>query len=358
MASEFKLSEADVYESGNAIVQVGGLGDMLVAPWESKATKLIWRKREVGGKMASPFEAIPDVAIDYVRRVFEIANEKVSRAMSLHPSMHEESLDHILIMELTASPPAFFAAERVGVSLESHWLGGRRMFGRWEIADIAFFVILRRQGILIARKVALLQTKRLYSREIPVAPVDESDYRIGIGRLVDRTDRTVPLSVQRAFSFDRSSTYQATEAGHRQIERIDGYFELRGIPVYYGFYNPLTLPFKTAYPASDGRIPDGQNELGCRVVPADHVHQVVSKLDEGKSPSVDDIEATAAFDPADPTSTLGWRLERFIADEVLKCRHGRMFEDLTDPNLRALLYERSAPITAAITMTIDIGSAD
>lgn len=308
--------------------------------------------------MASPFDAIPDVVIDYIRDVFAMANDKVTKAMSLHPSMHEESLDHILIMELTASPPAFFAADRVGVSLESHWLGGRRMFHRWEIADIALFVLLRRQGRLVARKVALLQTKRLYSREIPVTPLDESDYRIGIGRLADRTDPSMPLSVQRAFGFDRTSAYQATEAGHRQIEYIDEYFEVRGIPVYYGFYNPLTLPFSTAYPVADGRLPECGNEIGCRVVPADHVHGVIGKLEQGQSPSVNDLEARIAFDAGDPGSTLGWRLERFVADEVLRCRQGRLFEDLVDPNLRALLYDRTAPITAAITISVDLGGAD
>ena len=50
----------------------------------------------------------------------------------------------------------------------------------------------------------------------------------------------------------------------------------------------------------------------------------------------------------------GWRLERFVADEVLRCREGRLFDDTTDPNLRALFYARSAPITAAIVMTVDI----
>ena len=305
--------------------------------------------------MASPFDAIPDVVIDYVREVFGAANGKVSRAMSAHPSMHEESLDHILIMELTAAPPAFFAADQIGVSLESHWLGGRWMYGRWEIADIAIFVLLRRRGDLVARKVALLQTKRLYSNEIPVAPVDESDYRIGIGRLADRTDRLRPISTQRVFGFDLASTYQATGSGHRQIDRIDEYFELRGIPVYYGFYNPLKLPFQTAYPILDGRLPDEENEIGCRVVPADHVHGVMRGLGEGRSPSVSDIAAGAPFDAIDPASTIGWRLERFVADEVLKCRQGRLFENVDDQNLRALLYERSAPISSAITITIDIG---
>jgi hypothetical protein len=166
--------------------------------------------------MTDPFSKIPEVVIDYVRSVFANANDKVTRTMSAHPAMHEESLDHTLVMELSATPPAFFANERVGVALESHWLGGRHMFGRWEIADIAFFVILRFSGRLTARKVALLQTKRLYSREIPVTPVDEFDFRIGIGRLVDRTDPQLPMSVIRRFKFEGKSA-------HRPVPRSSRY---------------------------------------------------------------------------------------------------------------------------------------
>lgn len=138
--------------------------------------------------MAPGFSDIPAVVIDYLREIFATANDRVSRAVTTHPNMHEETLDHILVLELTAAPPAFFARERMGVSIETHWLGHRWMFGRWEIADIAFFIILRQRGNLISRKVALLQTKRLYSEEIAVVELDETDYRIGIGRLVDRTD--------------------------------------------------------------------------------------------------------------------------------------------------------------------------
>jgi hypothetical protein len=50
------------------------------------------------------FADIPEVLIDYVRGVFAVANDKVSKTMDAHPSMHEESLDHILIMELSAAP--------------------------------------------------------------------------------------------------------------------------------------------------------------------------------------------------------------------------------------------------------------
>ena len=130
------------------------------------------------------------------------------------PSMHEETLDHLLVMELTAAPPAFFAAERMGISIESHWLGNRWMFRRWEIADIAFFILLRKQGRLLVRKVALLQTKRLYSKESDVTEADEADYRI------ERADPTAPLSRQRAFSFDGNCVYKASSADHPQVNRI------------------------------------------------------------------------------------------------------------------------------------------
>ena len=71
--------------------------------------------------MAPNFTDIPEVVVAYIRKIFAAANNKVTRTMTIHPSMHEPTLDHILIMELTASPPAFFAKEQIGVLIESHW---------------------------------------------------------------------------------------------------------------------------------------------------------------------------------------------------------------------------------------------
>lgn len=305
--------------------------------------------------MSDPFAEIPEVVIDYVRGVFAAANDKVTRTMSVHPSMHEESLDHILVMELSATPPAFFAPQQVGVSLESHWLGGRHLFERWEIADIAFFVILRRAGHLVARKVALLQTKRLYSKEIPVAPIDPFDYRVGMGRLVDRTEPQVPMAWQRRFRFDGRCAYGAMTAGHDQVQRIDRYEELRGIPVYYGFYNPLAIPYDADYPAADGCPPTLANDVGMRVLTARTVHAALAALDAGRAPTFDGLTASQVRRD-DAESSRGWRIENFVADEVLRCRQGRRFDSVTDERLSDLLYRRSAPIAAAITMTIDVGA--
>lgn len=159
------------------------------------------------------FPVIPITVVEYIRGIFASANNEVSLAVTAHPSMHEEALDHILVMKLTAAPAAFFANEQVAISIRSHWLGMRWMSGRWEIADIGFFILIRKNGHLLVRKVALLQTKRLYSKEIPVAELGPDDYEIGIGRLVDRTDPQMPLSKQRAFNFDLTCKYDALKGG-------------------------------------------------------------------------------------------------------------------------------------------------
>lgn len=56
----------------------------------------------------------------------------------------------------------------------------------------------------------------------------------------------------------------------------------------------------------------------------------------------------------DAFSASGWRLETFVADEVLRCRQGALFDGSADENLEYLFYRRSAPIQAAIAITIDI----
>jgi hypothetical protein len=104
-----------------------------------------------------------------------------------------------------------------------------------------------------------------------------------------------------------------------------------------------------------GSVSAATNAVGCRILPSEVVHGILSTLSAGRSPTADSLVVNPPIDLADAGSSRGWRLERFIADEVLRCRQGRLFEDATDPNLRALLSARSAPIQSAITITIDLG---
>jgi hypothetical protein len=306
-----------------------------------------------GRTMTAGFESIPVEVIDYVRATFELANTKVSQALARQPSLHEEMLDHILVTELAASPPTFFANSRAAIAIETHWLGGPWMHRRWEIADIAIFVSLRRHGQLLVRKVALLQTKRLYSHELAGTELEPHDYAIGIGRLADRVDPQVPLSTQRQFRFDGRSRYQQLQSDSHQVGVIDEYSEWRQIPVYYGLYNPISVPYTALYPMAPQSTPLGANLVGCRVIPSTSVHTVLSVKSGNWSPTFEDLTFTTLFDPADANSGHGWRIERLMADEVLNCRQGRLFEDTRDPNLRGLLYERGAPIASAISITID-----
>lgn len=301
------------------------------------------------------FANVPNVVIDYVRRVFADANDRVSRKMSDHPSMHEESLDHTLIDELTDAPAAFFAAEGAAVCIESHWLGGRRMYGRWEIADIAIMILLRMDGGLVQRKVALLQTKRLYTDEIAVEPREIDDFIIGIGRLGDRVDQEFPLTRQRTFAFDDDSKYGAMSAGGEQVENIEAYVRERRIPVFYAFYNPRQLPFKGQYPARNGDRSEQPNKLGCRVQTMAHVHGHLATLAKGRSPTFRGLKNTEVPIEGDGFNGSGWRLESFVADEVLRCRQGALFDGSADKNLEHLFYRRSAPIQAAISITIEVG---
>ncbi len=232
------------------------------------------------------------------------------------------------------------------------------MWDRWEIADIALIILLRGNGHLEQRKVALLQTKRLYSKEIPVESLSLDDYLIGIGRLGDRTDRTVPLTSQREFSFGDDCIYAAMNAGSDQVTHIEEYERKRQIPVFYGFYNPLQLPSRTLYPALNGERATSTNQLGCRVQTSALVHKQLGALAPGTSPTFANLRDPAQPSSADLFSPSGWRLEHFVADEVLRCRQGTLFDGMSDPRLDALFYRRSAPISAAIAITIEVGRGD
>jgi hypothetical protein len=75
-------------------------------------------------------------------------------------------------------------------------------------------------------------------------------------------------------------------------------------------------------------------------------------LPVGRTPQFAEIAVLAAS-PTDEYAPYGWRLETFIADEVLRCREGRLFERHDDADLYALLYERDYPIASMIMISIE-----
>lgn len=299
------------------------------------------------------FPILPEDVIDAVRQVFRSANERVSGLLMTQPAMHEEGLDFHLVSKLDEFG-ALMVPSGTAVAIETHWLGGRRHYGRWEISDIAVVIAVRVQGGLVARKVALLQTKRLYTREIPIETIDRSDYAIGIGRLIDRDCKLMPLFHQRAFSFTSDCVYGALTAGSEQVARINDYVAARGIPVYYALYNPPRLPTSGLHPRGFLAGSADDNDVGCRVLTNDEMNVALSGLPVGKPPSFENLKKVLCKSAFDPFAEHGWRLETFIADEVLRCREGRLFDGSEDDALEALLYRRTAPITSAIVVTIDL----
>jgi len=299
------------------------------------------------------FPTLPEDVIEAARAAFSDANDRVSQLLMRQPAMHEEGLDFHLVSKLDEFG-AQVLKSGTALAIETHWLGGRRHWGRWEISDIAIVIAVRVQGGLVARKVALLQTKRLYSKEIPIENLDRSDYEIGIGRLVDRTDKLMPLFKQRKFSFNEKCVYGALSSGSEQVQRIDEYVDERSIPVYYALYNPPSVPGSGLHPETGGIKPLEDNQVGCRVLKREEVNGVLSGLPVGSTPSFAALQSPKRKSTFDPFAGHGWRLETFVADEVMRCREGRLFEDAQDEILASLLYRRSAPITAAIVMTVDL----
>lgn len=95
--------------------------------------------------------------------------------------------------------------------------------------------------------------------------------------------------------------------------------------------------------------------LGCRVLTSGEAHTALAALPVGRTPRFLEMVGTKRVgNVVHPFDQHGWRLESFIADEVMRCREGRLFERPDDSDLYALLYERTAPIASLIQIGIDL----
>jgi hypothetical protein len=302
-------------------------------------------------------EQIPEDVIQFAREIFAGANSEAPMALARQPAAHEEHLDFQIFAALDRVGPRILPSSNAAIEIDTHWLGGRRYYGgRWEIADIGIVVVLRRGGNLLWRKVALLQSKRLYSREIPVVELDRSDYEIGIGRLVDQTEPIIARTTPRTFEFTSECVYGAMTVASKQVTLIEDYIHKRHMPVYYSLYNPPRMPYQGTVPrAAAFPLEQEETALGCRVMTAQDVHAALARLPVGRTPQFRELTVANPTTSSDEQySDHGWRLESFVADEVLRCRHGRLFEQDQDRDLHALLYERTAPIASLIQISVDL----
>ena len=163
---------------------------------------------------------VPTGVIEWVYSVFRDCNNRLSDKISNNPNTQETSLDHTLIEHLSrhASPIVF--GNDWTVRIDTHFIGGRRHFYGWEIADIGVLVFFRRNGKIINKKIALLQSKRLYPLSGTVDVESPEDVLIGISTLMPDATQQVLLSNVFQYEFNGKSKYKALRVKDDQYGAI------------------------------------------------------------------------------------------------------------------------------------------
>lgn len=304
----------------------------------------------------TPWPHIPDDVVTWFREVFAEANRRVCERLVNLPNVRETSLDDGLIEALIPDTAPTLLPSGAIVRMDTHNIGGLRRLGRpwdfpfsvsrrWETADIAILVFVHRREALIAKKVGLLQSKRLYPDNNDVDDEDEIGFLYGMNAFIRREATQAIGTLHRQFLFSESCIYGAINTGSEQIKSIDALNQDFGKAVYYLLYNPQEIPFSISYPLRE-RIRITKPIVGCRVLDADHVHQILTELGEGESPTYGMMNRAGA-----PSN---WPLETWAADLLLTCQVGQQFDDSRDERVRYFLERRSGPIGAALAVSITL----
>jgi hypothetical protein len=291
---------------------------------------------------------IPSDVVDWFRTVFAEANRRVSERLINVPNIREISLDDGLIEAIIPlSAPKLLSSGAI-VEMNIHNIGGLRRLGSWETADIAVLVFVYRSGHLLAKKIGLLQSKRLYPKNNDVIDNDPLGFRYGMNAFLNPEPNSSLGATNRQFDFSESCKYGALRAGDDQISvmsKLNGEF---GDSLYYLFYNPPSIPSTVRYPVTEYQTVEAP-ELGCRVYEMSDVMLSLEGLANGSSPTL------GALQNLSPHSN--WRLETWAADLLLTCKVGQQFDHDREEIVGRLLERRSGPIAAAIAVSIDIPDA-
>lgn len=269
------------------------------------------------------------------------------------PTTHEASLDLTFIEHLSQFESPFRFPSRWAVQIETHFLGGARHFHQWEIADIGILVMFRRGGRIIRSKVGLLQSKRLYPGEQPLEEDAPADYEVGFARLYKSHQEFVAAIKVRQFSLTNDSKYKALTVGDEQYRAIKAYEERTHIPVFYLLYHPWRLPWTVKIPVQGGTRLSGACSIGCRVLPGTELRMRLKDKQSGYVPSYRDLTRRRGPALSRLRLQVGWRLEHFVVDLLLACREGYVSGRNGDEGLWLVFGGRSAPIAAAIGISID-----
>lgn len=296
---------------------------------------------------------IPKEVRDHVRGVFADVNRRTSYRLTRSPNTHEGSLD-LTFIEATSehAAPVKLASNWI-VRLDTHFLGGRRHYRNWEIADIGVLIQVRKKGKLVATKLALLQSKRLYPRESAFEEEDVTDYHIGFARLFREDTPYARVVEPRKLSFNDESRYQALRVGDGQFGAVEAYEQQLGVEVHYLLYHPWRIPHEVTIPIVEAKRARGKNAIGCRVIPSADLRGALADREAGYSPKYEDLKHVQPKPQAPSKNPPGWRVEEFVADLCLRCKAGFLVAGPNDEKLFRVFNRRSGPIGAAIAVTFD-----
>jgi hypothetical protein len=292
-----------------------------------------------------PWPQLPTDVVSWFHGTFATANRRICERLVNVPNIRETSLDDGLIEALIPECAPLLLPSGAVVRMDAHNIGGlRRFMGSWEAADIAILIFIYRRDALIAKKIGLLQSKRLYPENNDVEDDDRVAFAYGMNAFIRKENTQAVGALHRSFSFAEDCIYGAIQPGSEQIKAIDNMNEQLGPAIYYLLYNPHILPVTIDYPLRD-RIKVADVEIGCRVVDASNVHKAIAYPIK-TPPSHAAIRAAAG--------ECYWPLEVWAADLLLTCQVGQQFDDSRDQDVQNLLERRSGPIGAALAVSITL----
>ena len=292
----------------------------------------------------------PPAVHRYVASAFGRANRRVCEKIARTPNCSEPSLDMTLVEQMSQYGGPQVVAPGWAVRIDIHYLGGLRHFRTWEVADIGLLVFAKQGASVVAKKTALLQSKRLYPNTGGIAEESPEDYQIGFGGLLPRAASSRSLALSHKFDFTNKSKYKALRVGDDQYQAIANYEDHHKLDVHYLLYNPWSIDVSYSFPRR-GKVALGPRANGgCQVIPAASLRAAMSSKPDGYSPSFAELSLASNLDL--PGSG-GWRLEKFVSSLLLKCKQGNLFESLDQENIFALFNRRSGPIAAAVAVTVE-----
>ena len=290
---------------------------------------------------------IPDIVRNYIYMMFSEVNEKISQKITTIPNLPEESLDISFIETLSNYSAPRVVAPNWAVRIAAHFIGNIRHRRRYEIADIGIVIVFKKGSVVLARKLVLLQSKRLYPNNNEVIEFDDFDYDLGLALVTERERLETPVFSQVHFEFDTTSSYGALKPNSNQCSVIQEHLQDTNIPVYYLMYNPLVLPWRISYPTFLRNVELPQREFGARIISANRVHKVLESRTNSVALKVADLS-----EEAEDSYLFGFSLEDFF-DDVVRCEQGYMFGGDREAGLHRLFSRKSGPIFCIVEVVIE-----